>query len=96
MNAIENDFDFDTMFSIMKNQDINLVFKAKVCNLMLRLHVDRDPLERMFFPQMIKTVKDIETFDRENVILFQPSQRMIELKSHVLDKLMDCNGIIKI
>jgi len=47
INNIENDFPFDVLFSIMKNDGINSFFKAKVVNLMLRLHVDRDPLERM-------------------------------------------------
>lgn len=70
--------------------------KSKVVNLMLRLHVDKDPLERMFFPQMIKTVNDIETFDKENVILFQPAERMLDLKKHVLEKLLESGGIIKI
>lgn len=63
---------------------------------MLTLHVDRDPLEKMFFPQMIKTAKDVEVFDRENVILFDPPHRMLELKKLVLDKLVSTNGIIEI
>jgi len=80
----------------MKNDNVSNFFKSKVINLMLRLHVDRDPLERMFFPQLIKTVNDIETFDKEKVILIEPPERMLELKKLVLEKLVESNGIIQI
>jgi len=45
---------------------------------------------------MIKTANEIEKFDKENVILSNPPKEMVELKTLVLEKLVETGGIIKI
>jgi hypothetical protein len=50
----------------------------------------------LFFPQLIKAVNDIETFDKEKVILIEPPEKMLDLKKLVLEKLVESNGIIQI
>jgi hypothetical protein len=64
--------------------------------LMLRLQVDREPLEKFYFPLMIKTTKDLETFDPVNIINFEPESRLFDLKKHCLEYLKDTDGIITI
>lgn len=94
IKGIEKEFGFEILFSLMKSNNIvdedtnsptNVTLKARIVELMLRVHVDREPLERMFFPIMIKTTDDIEVFDKVNIINYEPERRMLELKEHILD-----------
>jgi hypothetical protein len=63
---------------------------------MLRLHVDRDPLERMHLPQMIKTVDEIKVFNKREVVKIDITKDMSELKDHMLEVLSKGNGVIRI
>jgi predicted ATP-binding protein involved in virulence len=48
INTIQNDFSFEILFSIMKSdkEEVDYTLKARVDELMLRLQVDREPLEK--------------------------------------------------
>lgn len=77
-----------------KNTDENI--KAAMVELILRLYVDREPLCKVYFPIMIKTTSDIRTVDTKKVIRFDPDERLVKLKEHIIEFLSPFAGEIMI
>mmetsp|Transcript_6821 Transcript_6821/g.10992 ORF Transcript_6821/g.10992 Transcript_6821/m.10992 type:complete len:608 (+) Transcript_6821:2642-4465(+) len=73
-NKLQEMYSFDTVQSIVKDEDLPYEMRALFMRVMLHMHMDREPLEPIHIPSQTGVWKDLPKFFEEN---FQDKSNMV-------------------
>lgn len=57
MKPIIKDYEFKCLFAIITSSEFDNKLKYRICELIINLHLDKDPHQRKRYPVFTKTLK---------------------------------------
>ena len=95
IQALENVFTIDQVIDCVLNEKMPSLLRASFCDLLITLHLDKDPLETLVIPIMTRRWDEIEAGSLETPISnAQIHPKLLELKPALNKFILDTDGIL--
>ena len=93
---MEKIYNIDAVIDVVLSDKIDSKMRACFSSLLINLHLDKDPLEKLVVPIMTRVWQDIEE-GRINIPVSTPQihPKLLELKPAINDFVRQRNGILK-